>query len=341
MATITATKTVVGVFDNMDDAQNVVRELENAGFSREDVSVVANKNSTGQDVTSGTGFEDAVDTAAPEDKTAHVASDAGVGAALGGIGGLLLSFAGLAIPGVGPVLAIGPIVAALSGAGIGAVAGGIIGALTEAGIPEDEAHHYAEGVRRGHVLVTIRTDESQAERARDIMDQHGAVDVDQRASSWRERGWTGHNPGAEPLSADELRREREYYSAFERQGEEWRREQHEQRSTGSTNEGGTLEGTRWPHSEAHPIGESLAGTETSQPYSDAARETRSGTGNDVKQPLHNETESPRNYTESVETNVGRPNPATVRIEQGLERAKESAVRSARRMASRIYDRKES
>src|ERR1700730_15965399 len=169
MATITASKTVVAVFDNMDDAQNVVRELENESFSRDDISVVARK--------------DAGATATPTDQTAHVASDAGIGAALGGIGGLLLSFAGLAVPGVGPVLAVGPIVAALSGAGIGALAGGIIGALTEAGVPEEEAHRYAEGLRRGHVLVTIHTDADRALEARDIMDSHGAVDVEGHASS--------------------------------------------------------------------------------------------------------------------------------------------------------------
>src|SRR5689334_20565762 len=104
MATTIASKTVVGVFDNMDDAQSVVRELENAGFSREDISVVAHKDSGGQAATaSGETSAPTGETPAPTDTTAHVATDAGVGAALGGIGGLLLSFAGLAIPGVGPV----------------------------------------------------------------------------------------------------------------------------------------------------------------------------------------------------------------------------------------------
>jgi hypothetical protein len=300
METLTVSKTVVAVFDNMDDAQNVVRELENAGFSREDVSVVANKNTSGQTEAAGTRATDATEAAASADTTAHVASDAGVGAALGGIGGLLLSFVGLAIPGVGPVLAVGPILAALTGAGIGAVAGGIIGALTEAGVPEEEAHRYAEGLRRGHVLVTIRTDANRAERAREIMDTHGAVDVEGRASSWRERGWTGHNPGAEPLSEDELRREREYYSAFERQGDEWTREEREQRRTGSTYEGGTLEGTRWPHTEAHPIGESLAGAEASNAAIDKDR-----TAN-----------------------------------QASESYSDTREQSAKRLGSRIYDRKQ-
>ena len=333
MATLTASKTVVGVFDNMTDAENSVRELVNAGFSREHISVVASQNTSGQDATIGPGTEAATPAAA--DATAHVASDAGIGAALGGVGGLLLSFAGLAVPGVGPVLAVGPIVAALSGAGVGAVAGGIIGALTESGIPEEEAHQYAEGVRRGHVLVTVRTDEERAERARDILDAQGAVDVEGRVSSWRERGWTGHNPGAEPLSADELRREREYYAAFELQGEEWTHEEraaHEQRPTGSADEGGTLEGAVWPHPEAHPIDPERVDT--------APVETGSVIG-DATRPLRSDIDSSTSFGDAIENNRRRPDPAVVRAERGFERAKDSAVRSARRMASRIYDTKRS
>src|SRR5205807_1787185 len=229
MATTVISKTVVGVFDNMDDAQNVVRELENAGFLRQDISVVAHKNASGE-VQTGTG-ETSAPTGAP-DRTAHVVSDAGVGAALGGVGGLLLSFAGLAIPGVGPVLAVGPIVAALSGAGIGAAAGGMIGALTDSGIPEEEAHHYAEGVRRGDILITVRTDETRADRAASIMDDNGAVDIDHRVSNWRDRGWERHDTSSQPLSEDELRRERDYYSSTEAQGDRWRDQT--RRNTGMT-----------------------------------------------------------------------------------------------------------
>ena len=214
MAITTASKTVVGIFDSMTEAESAVRALESAGISRDDVSVVANKNTAGSAETVGSGTPTTV-------TTSNVATDVGIGAALGGVGGLLLSFAGLAIPGIGPILAAGPIIAALGGAGIGAVAGGIIGALTEAGVPEDEAHYYAEGVRRGQVLVTVRTDETRADQARQILDSNGAVDVEGRASEWRDRGWSGHNPGAEPLSADELRREQEYYSAADSQRGEW------------------------------------------------------------------------------------------------------------------------
>src|SRR5271165_1731104 len=100
MATAIASNTGVGVFKTMDEARNVVRELENAGFSRDDISVVANQQIHGADRTEG---------------TSAVAADVGIGAAMGSVGGLLLGFAGLAIPGIGPVLAIGPIVGVLSG----------------------------------------------------------------------------------------------------------------------------------------------------------------------------------------------------------------------------------
>jgi hypothetical protein len=286
MTATTATKTVVGVFDNIHDANSAVSALENAGFSRDDISVIANKNASAEYERTEQG---------KTDKTSVVASDAGIGAALGGVGGLLWSFAALAIPGVGPVLALGPLAAALGGAGIGAVAGGIIGALTESGIPESEASNYAEVVRRGQVLVSVRTDGMRADQAREILDDYGPLDVEGRSSAWRERGWSGYDPGAEPLSADELRREREYYG-----------------SVSSAKADPSLTGkTAWPHEEAYPIGESLV-----------------------------ETESEPNTTASFgDSTLGtRPSDRASKLaERGFERANESAVRSARRMASRVYD----
>jgi hypothetical protein len=109
---------------------------------------------------------------------------AGTGAALGGIAGLVVGMAGLAIPGIGAVIAAGPLAAALAGAGAGAIAGGLIGALVNIGVPEDEANYYAEGMRRGGVLVTVNArDEDMADQAADIMRDHGAVDIEERAAS--------------------------------------------------------------------------------------------------------------------------------------------------------------
>jgi uncharacterized protein (TIGR02271 family) len=96
----------------------------------------------------------------------------------------------LAIPGFGPVIAAGPIAAALTGAGIGAAAGGLIGGLKNAGVSDEDAEYYAEGVRRGGVLLTARTSDTLAHNAIDILDSAGAIDVDERASEWRTSGWS-------------------------------------------------------------------------------------------------------------------------------------------------------
>jgi uncharacterized membrane protein len=188
------------VFNSVSEANEAVRELETLGISRGEISVVANKNATGYD------------TMDDRDKASNVVADAGIGAAIGGVGGLLLSAAGaLTIPVIGPILAAGPIAAALTGAGIGAAAGGLIGALTESGIPEEDAKYYAEGVRRGDVLVTVRTDASQADQVCDILDRNDAVDVDDRVENWKSRGWSGWSDTNEPYSPDDLRNERGYY----------------------------------------------------------------------------------------------------------------------------------
>lgn len=201
MAIANQTKTIVGVFNSVGDAHAAVHDLEAQGIPRDEISVVANKNAAGYE------------TMESRDKASDVVADAGIGAAIGGVGGLLLSAAGaLTVPVIGPILAAGPIAAALTGAGIGAAAGGLIGALTESGVPEEEAKYYAEGVRRGDVLVTVRVDEARANRVCNILDQHDAVDVDERVKNWQGRGWSGWNEKEQPYTSDELRRERNYYS---------------------------------------------------------------------------------------------------------------------------------
>jgi uncharacterized membrane protein len=200
VATAKDTKVIVGVFNSVQDAQEALRDLEMEGISRNDISIVANKNATGYQNMEGS------------DKSSNVIADAGIGAAIGGVGGLLLSAAGLVtVPVIGPVLAAGPIAAALTGAGIGAAAGGLVGALTESGIPEEDAKNYAEGVRRGDVLVTVRAEGAQSQRACDIMDNHNAIDVKDRVNNWKQRGWTGYSNNAKPYSADELQKERAHY----------------------------------------------------------------------------------------------------------------------------------
>jgi uncharacterized protein (TIGR02271 family) len=102
-------------------------------------------------------------------------------------------------------------VAALTGAGIGAVAGGLIGALTDVGVPEEEAGYYAEGVRRGGTLVTINAEDKMADQAVEILEHHNAVDVQQRAAAWQQSGWKGYSQTAKPYTSEEITRERGQY----------------------------------------------------------------------------------------------------------------------------------
>jgi uncharacterized membrane protein len=173
-------KTVVGTYDNIQTAYAVANDLISAGYSRNDISVVA----------SDANNEYAPYTEANTvDSTDDVAKGAGIGAAIGGLGGLLVGLGALAIPGVGPVIAAGPLLAALTGAGVGAVTGGIVGALVDLGIPDEEAHIYSEGLRRGHVLVIAQVPDASANAVTGIMERSGLVDIKRQADSWRASGW--------------------------------------------------------------------------------------------------------------------------------------------------------
>lgn len=196
--------TIVGLFDTFPAAQSAVQDLVSTGIPRDHISLTSS-NTTGEHRLEG-------DTGAEHGTHAGTgaATGAGIGAVVGGVGGVLASLGMLVIPGIGPILAAGPIMAALAGAGIGAVAGGLIGALVGLGIPEEHAHAYAEGVRRGGTLVTVAADDAQAGPVADILNRHGAVDIDTRAAEWRKRGWAGFRHDAQPLTSEEVRREREY-----------------------------------------------------------------------------------------------------------------------------------
>ncbi|HVE51124.1 MAG TPA: hypothetical protein VNG69_16105 [Casimicrobiaceae bacterium] len=202
-------KTIIGSFDSFNEAHQVANDLRAAGFLDSDISIVAN-NASGE-------YRDdervmpAADTRTDADDTSAAAKGAVTGAVVGGGAGLAASLAGLAIPGIGPIIAAGPIVATLAGAGTGAVAGGLLGGLVDLGVPENDAQYYAEAVRRGGALVTVRADESRANEVTDILRDHGAVDIEGRVERWRESGWERFDPQAQPYSADEIRRDRALY----------------------------------------------------------------------------------------------------------------------------------
>jgi uncharacterized protein (TIGR02271 family) len=199
-------KTVVGLMDNNREAQQVIRALVDSGFNRDDIGMMSRQEDaeargdyTGRETTHGRKEADTGDTL----------GGAGKGAAIGGGAGLLVGLATLAIPGIGPLVAAGPIATALTGLGIGAAAGGIIGALANVGVSEEDAHYYAEGVRRGGVLVTVRAEDRDAERAAQIMRDHGAVDIDKRGEEWRKSGWTRFDEKSGPYTGESTSRERE------------------------------------------------------------------------------------------------------------------------------------
>ncbi|HEV2802924.1 MAG TPA: YsnF/AvaK domain-containing protein [Pyrinomonadaceae bacterium] len=186
-------KTVIGLFDNRAEAESVVQALLGEGFRRDDISVMS-KNLEGQENKRGETVAYVEEDG--EEQIKDMAKGAGTGAAIGGLAALLLSLTSVAIPGIGPVLAAGPLAALIAGAGIGATAGGLISGLTRLGVPEEHANYYAEGVRRGGTLVSVESADERADSAVRIMKQHGAVEIDKRAAEWREGGWSGFDANA-------------------------------------------------------------------------------------------------------------------------------------------------
>lgn len=168
-------KTIVGLFDDAAHAQAVVRDLESAGFDRDDISLVRSNAQGGTTTTTAGKATDVGDNAA---------DGAGKGAVVGTVAGLVA----LAIPGIGPILGMGPLLSGLTAAGIGAAsgaaAGGLMGALAASGIPDEDAKLYTEGVRRGGTLVTVRADDEDANEAIAIFNRHNPIDIDTRASQW-------------------------------------------------------------------------------------------------------------------------------------------------------------
>jgi hypothetical protein len=198
------TRTVAGLYDNYDAAARTVRDLEAAAIPHSDISMVAHR-------------ADADDV--PHDKTHDAATGAGTGAsagaAVGGGVGLLAGLGMLAIPGVGPVVAAGWLIAtavgAIAGAAAGGVTGGLIGSLTSAGVTEEQANFYAEGVRRGGSLVTARVDEGLVATATDIMRRHGRINPATREKAYRDAGWTKFDEKSAPFNSMEIARERTLY----------------------------------------------------------------------------------------------------------------------------------
>jgi hypothetical protein len=169
---------VFGIYRDRLDVDRAVEALKGAGFSNNDVSALFPESVSTKD------FAHEKNTKAPE----GAAAGAGTGALLGGGLGWLAGVGALAIPGLGPFIAAGPIMAALAGAGVGGAVGGLTGALIGMGIPEYEAKRYEGRVKDGGILVSVHSDNSdETKRAKEILERTGAEDISSTGESRGEK----------------------------------------------------------------------------------------------------------------------------------------------------------
>ncbi len=184
-----ANTAVFGIYPTRAHAEEAVDALRQAGFRNTDISALFPDNQGSKD------FAHEKNTKAPEGTTTGVAS----GAVAGGVLGWLAGIGALAIPGVGPFIAAGPIMAALAGAGVMGAVGGLVGALVGMGIPEYEAKRYEGRVKGGGILLSVHCDGSDwISKAKDILERTGAEDV----SSAGEKAVSTHTMGDKKLDPD-------------------------------------------------------------------------------------------------------------------------------------------
>jgi uncharacterized membrane protein len=188
--------TVTGYFDTLQDASEAITNLVIVGISRDNISLLSgNTNNAyspyfdehGQYISEPSASS--LETSAEQNKTTtsqSTATGAGIGATLGGIGGMLVGLGLLAIPGIGPALAAGPLISSMVGAGIGGAAGGV---LARAGVADEYVPYYEEGVRRGGHLILANVDDDKAQYTQNVFVRTRAVDVRERADVWQRSGW--------------------------------------------------------------------------------------------------------------------------------------------------------
>jgi hypothetical protein len=201
------TTTITRLYDNYATASQAVSALETAGVPHSDISIVSNSSDNGY--TNKSGKVDR-DRDGVDDRAEGAAKGAGIGATVGGVAGLLAGLGLLAIPGVGPVVAGGWLVAMFTGAAAVGTVGGIVGALTQSGVSEKDAHVFAEGVRRGGTLVSARVPDGDRAKYETLLNR-SAVNIKAREESFRSSGWTGYDPKAPEFTADQVRTERNRY----------------------------------------------------------------------------------------------------------------------------------
>ena len=199
------TSTLTRLYDHHEDALSTVRALEAAGMGHDEISLIGGNQggqyASGAAATGTPETNGAVPASADHHEGEAVGAGAAAGTIIGGGLGLMAGIGAMAIPGVGPVVAAGWLVATLAGAGVGAVvgggAGGLVGALTGAGVSEQDAQVYAEGIRRGGFLVTARVDDHRVGEAQRILSSRG-VDVAQHRTVYEQEGWKRFDESAPP-----------------------------------------------------------------------------------------------------------------------------------------------
>lgn len=170
---------VICIAKSESHAISIVEQLKAANFSNNDISALLPDKSTTRD------FAHEQHTKAPE----GAATGGATGGVLGGALGWLVGIGAIAIPGVGPFIAAGPIMAALGGAAVGGAVGGIAGALVGLGIPEYEAKRYEGKIKNGNVLISVHTEDSdEAKRAKEIFKNAGAEDISSTSESTPPKG---------------------------------------------------------------------------------------------------------------------------------------------------------
>lgn len=176
------TRTLTRSYDSHATARSVVEQLEGAGVSGGAISLVGSDGKM--------------------DET-NAAEGAGIGAGVGGAAGLLTGLGILAIPGVGPVVAAGWLAATAAGAVAGAAAGGLVGSFVKEGHDEDEANYYAETVRRGGSVVSVRTEPEHEAAVQAILDGATPIDRSTREADYRAGGWSRFDENADPYARDD------------------------------------------------------------------------------------------------------------------------------------------
>lgn len=211
--------TVTRLFDRHTEALTAVSELEAMGVASSDISIISNN---ADDWHAGHRHDGRVGGPLGDrngDGVNDVGEGAGKGAAAGGAlgagAGVLAGLGMLAIPGLGPVVAAGWLASTAVGAAVGAAAGGatggLLGALKEAGHGDDDAHVYAEGVRRGGTLVSVKTTDAERARVETILNNRQGLDAVTRGGAYRQAGWTEFDPRGEPYSREQIEAERARY----------------------------------------------------------------------------------------------------------------------------------